>query len=183
MSLLSGILNKIKKEVADKIGEAAANELLESVKPKPEKPESHEPVQVIPGGVASGTVIGGGGNAAPAAPEYEDDWYDVVPAEECQYNFNGPYLSYFDKIFAEDFPGYDISRECIEEWRRYKYTFRKAETTALVVELMTEKSAAQMLRKECLKNGVPYLRFYFDHQGWWNTRAYVKERVNKALGV
>ena len=28
-----------------------------------------------------------------------------------------------------------------------------------------------------------YLRFYIDYEGWWNTRAYVDDRVKKALGI
>lgn len=181
MSLLSGILNKIKKEVAEKIGDAAANEILDAM--KHDKPEAAEkPQNNVPEAVAHHTGIIIGGSSAPAAPEYEDDWYDVVPAEECQYNFNGPYLAYFRKIFTEDFPGYDLKLDVIDDQRRYKYTFRRGEAVALVVELMTENSEANSLRRECQKNGVPYLRFYFDHQGWWNTRAYVKERVSKVLG-
>ena len=31
------------------------------------------------------------------------------------------------------------------------------------------------------KEGVPYLRFYKDHEGWWNARSYVVSRIEKAL--
>ncbi|MBO4847835.1 MAG: hypothetical protein J5586_01640 [Clostridia bacterium] len=178
MSILDGLLGKIKKEVVDKVADAIKNEI------GGEKPAAQEeaPVgTVIPGGVPSGFVIGGGGNPAPSAPEYEDGWYDVVPAEECQYNYDGPFMDYFKKIFAEDFPDYEVRYDVLQDWRRYKYTFLKEGGTALVVELMSEKSSVTQLRRECLQNGIPYLRFYFDHQGWWNTRAYVRERVTNAL--
>lgn len=181
MSILSGLVNKIKKEVVDKVADAITNEAL-GKKPE-EKPEEHPVGYVIPGGVPNGYVVGGGGNTPPADNGYEPDWYETVPAEECQYNYNGPYLDYFAKVFREEFPGYEIRRETIEEWRRYKFVFGKAGADALVVELMTEKSEANSLRKQCRQNGMPYVRFYFDHEGWWNTRKYVTERVKNALGV
>ena len=181
MSILSGLVNKIKKEVVDKVADAITNEAL-GKKPE-EKPEEHPVGYVIPGGVPNGFVIGGGGNKPAAASEYEDDWYDTVPAEECQYNSGLHYLEYFSKLFREEFPEYVVSLETIEENRRYKYTFMQKTQTALVVELMTEKSEANRLRKECRQAGLPYVRFYFDHEGWWNTRKYVTERVKNALGV
>ena len=175
MSLLNGLLDKVKKE-AEKVAEAIKNE-VDAL--KPEEASSEAPAAtVVPGG-HTGIVVGGG--SVPSAPQYERDWYDEVPEEECQYNFEGPYTEYFKKIFAEDFPEYLVKFACLEEGRRYKYTLLGKDGATLVVELMTEKSAAQKLRRECLANGTPYLRFYFDHWGWWNTRAYVKERVAKAL--
>ena len=51
----------------------------------------------------------------------------------------------------------------------------------LVVELMTEKSEANKFRRDTQRRGIPYVRFYFDHSGWWNTRSYVNERVSGAL--
>ena len=35
--------------------------------------------------------------------------------------------------------------------------------------------------EDVVEKGLPYLRFYFDHEGWWNTRAYVTKRVAEAL--
>lgn len=188
MSLLSGILNKVKKEVIDKVAdelvvkpaaqaaaEAGAAAAQEAAKPKP------KPVEVIPGGVPSGFVIGGG-SSTPPAPAFDSSWYEEVPAEECQYNYSGTYLEYFSKVFREDFPRYDTALETIEAGRRYKYTFRFGGEVKLIVELMTEKSCANAFRRECLRNGIPYLRFYFDHEGWWNTRAYIDERVGEVLG-
>ncbi|MBR6460134.1 MAG: hypothetical protein IKS49_08320, partial [Actinomycetaceae bacterium] len=58
----------------------------------------------------------------------------------------------------------------------------KAGAKALVVELMSERSSAKMLRWRCENEGVPYLRFYYDHWGWWNEKSYVIERTAKALG-
>ena len=120
---------------------------------------------------------------APAAGTADATEYDGVPAEECQYNSGLSYLDYFSKIFREDFPQYSVSLETVEDWRRYKYTFTEGSDVKLIVELMTENSEANRLRRTCEKNGTPYLRFYFDHEGWWNTRKYVNERVSAALGI
>ncbi len=47
---------------------------------------------------------------------------------------------------------------------------------------MSETSSAQRVRKACAAENVPYLRFYIDHDGWWNTRSYVTGRIRAALG-
>ncbi len=178
MSLFDNLLKSLKKELKD-VEKQLDNAIGGK---KPEAPQEAPVGTVIGGGVPNGYVIGGGGNTPPAADEHEDGWYDTVPAEECQFNYNGPYLEYFKKIFREDFPEYEAELETLQEWRRYKFTLRKDGGIALVVELMSENSSVQRLRRECLQNGIPYLRFYFDHAGWWNTRKYVRERVSKALG-
>ncbi len=179
MSFLSNLLDTLKKEVKeveDKVSEAMANAKEEA------NAEEEYPVgTVIGGGVPSGTIIGGGSVPSSGGWEPEDTWYDVIPKEECQYNSGMNYLDYFTKVFREEFPGYDIGLETIEEGRRYKYAFTKGGNTCLIVELMTEKSEANKFRRDTLRAGIPYLRFYFDHQGWWNTRAYIKERVSAKL--
>lgn len=155
MSLLD-LLNKVKKEV-----EKLASETIISEKPVEEQQPCSAPAQ-----------------------EYETEgetFYDHIPAEENQYNSGLTYLEYFEKIFREDFPDYDISREDAEPWRRYVYTFSQAGAAKLVVELMTENSSVRKTRNACLKTGTPYLRFYFDHEGWWNTRKYVVDRIRGAL--
>ena len=118
--------------------------------------------------------------AREAAAAAEDSLYDVMPAEENQYNFSGTYIQYFEKIFREDFPSYSVARTAQED-RFTVYTFNGAAGCALVVELKSERSSAQAIRRRCEAEGVPYLRFYYDHDGWWNTRAYVTERIRRAL--
>ena len=182
MSIIDGLLGKLKKDVVDKVAEAIKNEVKDAKDAAADFGSGEAPVgYVIPGGVPNGYVVGSG-SSAPSAPEHDRGWYRTVPQEECQYNYNGTFIEYFDMIFREDFPEYNVKFTVVEEGRRYLYTFTK-HGPALVVELMTEKSAADKLRRECMKTGVPYLRFYFDHEGWWNTRAYVKERVKKALKI
>ena len=102
-----------------------------------------------------------------------------MPDEETQYNFKGTYTQYFESIFGAEFPRYFVEKTT--EGSRVIYTFRDGGAKALVVELLSEKSSVYKLRKACQKEGVPYLRFYYDHDGWWNTRAYVVQRVGDAL--
>lgn len=124
------------------------------------------------------------------APQYADQgsrsgsgWYDSIPAEENQYNFNGTYLQYFDKLFREEFPGYAIRQEPGRDARSPLFVFYRDGRKRLVVELKSERSNAQAIRRQCEAEGTPYLRFYYDHDGWWNTRSYVRDRVNNALPV
>ena len=48
---------------------------------------------------------------------------------------------------------------------------------------MSENSEANKLRASCRAQGLPYVRFYYDHDGWWNTRSYVAGRTRAALGL
>ena len=66
--------------------------------------------------------------------------------------------------------GYGRSEALTEEYR-------------LVVEIKSENSEAQWLRNACAAERTPYLRFYYNHDGWWNTREYVDTRVRQALGL
>jgi hypothetical protein len=124
-----------------------------------------------------------------ASPAAEEDgpsgfsWGPVMPAEENQYNYGGTYLQYFDHIFADDFPGYEVKREPGYGGKSTVYTLADGGRTALIVELLPSSSESVKLRQSCRQQGIPYLRFYFDHDGWWNTRAYVNDRVRKALGI
>ena len=51
----------------------------------------------------------------------------------------------------------------------------------VVVPILPDSSETKKLRRECQAQGVPYLRFYYDHEGWWNTRSYVTRRTRDAL--
>ncbi|MBP5655687.1 MAG: hypothetical protein J6X33_09260 [Clostridiales bacterium] len=110
-------------------------------------------------------------------------WGDDMPAEENQYNFGGNYREYFEKIFAEDFPDLAAAKEIPAKFpNRTIYRLSSGGAVALVVELLPDTSSTKKLRRECEASGTPYVRFYYDHDGWWNTRAYVKDRISKALG-
>ncbi len=122
---------------------------------------------------------------APIAPAYEKaesgfSWGDVMPDEPNQYNFGGTFTDYFETIFREDFPGQVYSKQFTGyNNKRIVYTFTAGGSKRLVVELINQYSKAQGVRNACRQEGVPYLRFYYDHHGWWNTRAYVKDRVGR----
>lgn len=105
-----------------------------------------------------------------------------MPDEDCQYNYNGTYTEYFDDLFHREFPEYDIE---YREEKRYHpatvFTFRQNGQIALIVELLSEKSSVRKLRSECSRSNIPYLRYYYNHDGWWNTRSYVTQRTRNAL--
>ncbi len=109
-------------------------------------------------------------------------WGEEMPAEENQYNFSGPYWVYFENIFNEELSGLRCEKKELRPGKRIAYTFYGGPNKKLVVELMSEKCSAKALRTECQREGVPYLRFYFDHDGWWNTREYVASRIRSAVG-
>ena len=120
--------------------------------------------------------------AQPAEEASGFSWGPTMPEEENQYNYPGSYVDYFAHVFREDFPEYRVTHEEAAKRRATVFTFwTPSGSRALVVELMTENSEAKKFRKECAAQGLPYLRFYYDHEGWWNTRAYVTERVRAAL--
>ena len=128
-------------------------------------------------------------NSRPAlAPRHDsalagDSWGEYMPAEENQYNFGGPFDAYFERIFKEDFPGYSFEKSYMGSGRtRIVYTFSRGGGIALVVELMSERCSVKRTRRDCESTGTPYLRFYYDHDGWWNTRSYVVRRIRKYLG-
>ena len=92
--------------------------------------------------------------------------------------------AYFKDIFLAEFPGYELAEEA--GWggpdRSWIFRFRKGGEDKLVVELLPENSSAVKLREKCRKQGLPYLRYYTNHEGWWNTRTYVVNRTRAALG-
>lgn len=108
-------------------------------------------------------------------------WGPVMPEEENQFNFGGSYEEYFEGIFRSEFADYELRKDYNRYNRAPFYTFVKDGKIALVVELMSESSNARKLRNECSKALIPYLRYYIDHKGWWNTRQYVITRTRGAL--
>ncbi|MBR6967401.1 MAG: hypothetical protein IKH78_02610 [Ruminococcus sp.] len=108
-------------------------------------------------------------------------WGPVMPAEENQYNYKGTYKEYFSDLFRSEFSGYRIESTDANNGRITVFTFWSGDRKALVVELLSRKSSVYKLRSDCAKEGVAYLRYYYDYHGWWNTREYVKQRTRKAL--
>ena len=106
----------------------------------------------------------------------------VMPAEENQFNYSGSYEQYFTHVFEEEFPGYEVRKAAALRSDSTVFTFWQGGRKALVVEVMSQNSSAKKLRSDCARDGIPYLRFYHNHDGWWNTRSYVTKRVQGALG-
>jgi len=180
----------------DKLFGSAGNEVLNQIKEAAESvaKEASDAINNATNG-ANSTVA----NSSPAAshlqtgsaatiqpterPEMGDSWGSEMPAEENQFNSGKSYDQYFYDVFHENFPTYRLTTEKIRKGRATLITFwgEMTEQKALVVELMSDGSSAQSTRVACRKEGVPYLRFYYDHEGWWNTKFYVVRRVKEAL--
>ena len=177
MGLFSKLFGKDGQEVEDALGklknlfeEAGINTDKPQTKPEPEETQKTEPEDTQT--PAAEVQYGPAGQS----------WGELMPAEENQYSYNGGYMAYFSDIFAKDFPEYQVTREkCGYSVKGFMYTFTKDGAKKLVVEVLSDHSASKKVRKDCEKCGIPYLRFYYDHEGWWNTRSYVTGRVKEAL--
>ncbi len=166
MSLLSKLFGGAKDEVADMLKKEAARAVKEAAKLGDTPRRAPEPTP------------------APRSFQAESgfSWGEDMPDEENQYNYPGTFVQYFDHVFHEEFPTLAVDHESLRGGRSVVCTLRDGGSKVLVVELMTEKSSANKVRSECRRAGVPYLRFYYDHDGWWNTRTYVATRCRSAMG-
>lgn len=144
----------------------------------------------------SGTYLNGKpmNNSSSGRDSYEsdmDDSYDETPnhlsygkkkpTEENQYNYHGNYIEYFESIFNSEFSNYRYEKETVNKTNNTSYTFYLDNDKKLVVELFSQNSSANTLRRECETNKIPYLRFYYNHKGWWNTKSYVINRMKMYL--
>ena len=122
---------------------------------------------------------------AQAAEQERSDalWGEIMPKDENQFSFNGTYKEYFEKIFTEEFPEYSFLLAHPKYYSSDIYTFSQGGSKKLVVELMKKRCEAQALRRETLREGIPYLRFDTDCSeiGWWNPRTYVIGKIREAL--
>ena len=166
MGLLSKLLQEGKKELAP---------VLDVLKEAAQKAGADTP-QNAPAPDSSGNLW-----SRPAKSGFS--WGERMPAEENQYSFNGSHIEYFDKVFSEEFPTCRITRETLNDGRRIAYSFWQGERKVAVAELMSERCGINRLRASCAAQGIPYVRFYFDHPGWWNTRSYVAQRSHAILGL
>jgi len=164
-------------------GKKAAEELESLVKNVTQGIAGQNPQQSAPQSAAPAPAP-----VPQSSPIEEEDgpsgfsWGPKMPAEENQYNFPGTFEEYFTKIFQENFGGYSIEIEGAGSNRQLCYTFRSGGSTALVVEILPKNTSVEALRRKCRNQGIPYLRFYHNYDGWWNTKAYVIQRVSNALG-
>ena len=116
-----------------------------------------------------------------ASPKSGFSWGEEMPDEENQFNYDGTFMEYFESIFRAELASYATERTIPEDSKRVVYTFFSGSDAALVIQLMSEGCSSQKTRNTCKRDHIPYLRFYYDHKGWWNTRAYVEKRIRDAL--
>lgn len=110
-------------------------------------------------------------------------WGKRMPNEPNQYNYPGSYREYFEDVFNREFAAYRTVRSVNPRTdKACSYTFLMGEKPVLVVELLSRSSDACQLRSSCRRSGTPYLRFYYDYDGWWNARSYVVNRIRNAIG-
>jgi len=163
-NLFSDMEKKIKDAVKDGFKDGIKDESPKPAAPKPAE-TSYAP-------------------AAPAEEERSDElWGELMPKDENQFSFNGTYQEYFEKIFREEFPKYNFLLSHPKYYSSDIYTFSKDGSKALVIELMKKSCSAQALRRQTLREGIPYLRFYTNCSdiGWWNARTYVIGKMREAL--
>ena len=109
-------------------------------------------------------------------------WGEEMPAEENQYSYSGPYRYYFEGVFREGFPEYALRVETANKDRTTVFYFFAGNFCKLIVEVTSDSYRNNhRFAEACKKAGIPHLRFYHDHHGWWNTRSYVVARVRNAL--
>ncbi len=195
MGLFSKFLNEMSEAAADmkleeKLKEAAekvkSNETLQdlaaAVKAEAEKlGKDDEAREVTSNAAAEASASPAPEAAAGEVTPAGRSWGPTMPEEENQYNYGGSYVQYFEHVFSEDFPEYEVSRAQGYNAKSAVFTFRRGGADVLIVELVSAKSDHRALRKKCRAAGMPYLRFYYDYDGWWNTRSYVAGRIREAL--
>ena len=128
--------------------------------------------------------MSGGTTAPEMRPEdypHGDSWGEFMPDEPNQYNYPGDYQAYFADIFRTEFADCTVDMSGYETRPATVFTLYKNGRRALVVELLSKSSSAQKIRRDCRLSGTPYLRFYYNYHGWWNTRSYVVRRCRAAM--
>ena len=196
-----GLFDKILKEVGDKVPDLKLDELAKNVseavdtlKTEAEKfaEENKDAIEELKTKAeqfaeenkeAVGSVIPNEADA-PKPGAYGVSWGEEMPGEPNQFNSGMAPAAYFEDIFRTEFADYELVKEA--GWggadRSLIFRFRKGGEDKLAVELLPENSSAVRFREKCRKQGLPYLRYYTDHEGWWNTRSYVISRTRAALG-
>ena len=120
---------------------------------------------------------------APVSGPSGESWGPVMPSEENQFNSGLRYQDYFTKVFNEASSAYQIDKEDARNGSAALFTFSQGGVKKLVVEVISSGSSPHKVRNDCRKQGIAYLRYYYDYDGWWNTRSYVISRTSKALGI
>ena len=173
MSLLSKLLGGKKPTLSDVV------DLLQGKDAQAEKPSRPAPAPAQNTWAAPSAQT----DPVPEGPSGVS-WGERMPNEPNQYNYPGTYREYFEDIFYTEFSAFRVVRsENPYTSRASSYSFFTGDSPVLVVELLSSKSEVFQIRKACHKNGIPYLRFYYDYEGWWNARSYVVRRMREAIGA
>ena len=163
MGLLDKFIREAGKQVGEKIADAAGKTIKDSLQKAGFPVE--EQAQRVTQTSSSASV------QTSSSSESGFSWGETMPDEENQYNFNGTYIEY------------RVEQESLRKGKITVFTFWKDSTKALVVELLSENSQAENTRFQCIREKIPYTRFYYNHHGWWNTKAYVIKRTRDALNA
>jgi len=161
MNKTPGVLNNALKDIANAVSSLKGSEQSSAEK----APEASEPAVIQPAGASP--MPGG------------RSWGYTMPNEENQFSFQGTYDQYFENIYRSEFSDYQLNKQT--DSRTTVFRFEKDGKLCLVVELLSKKSSAKKIRRDCQADGIPYLRYYYDYHGWWNTRSYVIDRTRSAL--
>ena len=128
---------------------------------------------------------------------------DIVPDEPNQYNYKGEPKNFFLEVLTAAFPEYtvrmhDASYPTRPSWERgpfgsyrqipgkpvpaYIFTVQDGSEVKLAVELLSQASKNRKNnRKTFEEQHIPFTRFYYDVDGWWNTKSYIRERAYAAI--
>ena len=105
---------------------------------------------------------------------------DYVEGERNLFDYRGEPLDYFREVLRDNFTGYDI-RENVKinpkSPNPSEFVFYTGDHVDLVVEILWAGSARESTKYYCKEKRIPYLRFYYGHEGWWNTEKYVVDRI------
>ncbi len=169
-----GLFSKLLGDVNRQLVRTATNEAIKGFQQPSSAPQPSQtvPQQASPQAAAQ-NVPGPSGFS----------WGPIMPDEENQYSYGGSYLDYFMNIYRSEFPQYQIDCKPSSNMQYVLITFSMNNQTALVVELLSKSSGVKKMRNVCGRNGIPYLRFYHNVEGWWNTRSYVITRTRSALSL
>ena len=170
MSLLSKLLGGKKPTLSEVV------DLLQNKEQKPATQPVHPGDRPKPASMASYDQ----GEETPIGRS----WGERMPNEPNQYNYPGSYREYFEDIFSREFAAYRTVRsENPRSDRASSYTFYDGNRPVLVVELLSRRCDVNQIREGCRRSGTPYLRFYYDYEGWWNARSYVVARMRRTMGA
>ena len=169
MSFLSKLLNGKKPSLSDVVDLLQGKEQKQTSRPVSQQPAYTAPRPSYQEPMGEPTPLG-------------RSWGERMPDEPNQFNYPGSYREYFEEIFREDFPELTFYREQNpKSSRASSYTFYRGAQKVLVIELVGQGCDVYLLRRNCEREGMPYLRFWYDHDGWWNARSYVVKRMREAM--